>query len=80
MGSIINLNKYRKQKQEESEIIKEIRDSLDNDKVKKNYKITTPPPPPQPTIEERMENIRKSIKEINKLVAQLKDKPEGESK
>lgn len=67
MGIIINLQEERnkRQKKEEQALVTEMRASLNNDEVMKRYKIA------QPTIEEREEKIRASIKRINKLMDEL---------
>lgn len=72
MGIIINLDEKRKKKSEESRttgIKQAMKDSLDNEEVKRRYGIKTP----EPTFEERAENIRQSIARINSLMAELKD-------
>lgn len=74
MGTIINLDEKRKKKSEESRItgIKQVmKDSLDNEEVKRRYGIQSKTP--EPTFEQRAENIRQSIARINSLMAELKD-------
>lgn len=81
MGIVINLDEKRKKKDEESRTtgIKQVmKDSLDNEAVKRRYGIKSKTP--EPTIEERAENIRQSIARINSLMAELKETNTGKGK
>lgn len=77
MGAVINLAEYKakkdSEKQAEEGVKRDMQDSLDNDKVKRKYGIKTAPI----TTEQRMENIRKSIKRVNELMGQLKEMNKG---
>ena len=76
MGEVIDLNKFRATKADkktsDNSAADAIRDSLDNDAVKRRYGIKTPPPPAK-TLEDRLTNIKQSIDRINSLVAELND-------
>jgi hypothetical protein len=65
MGNVIDLNKYRKKKQEVNK--DEFRRSLDNDEVKRRYKIK------EPTPDERWNKISERIKRINSLMKELEE-------
>lgn len=65
MGEVISLLERIKKKKEDSEIVKAMKDSLDNKAVMQRYNIQ------QPTVEERTERIRQSIKRINGLINEL---------
>jgi FMN-dependent NADH-azoreductase len=70
MGDVVELKQWREKKKEkelhETNIKTDMRNSLDNDRVKRTYKIK------EPTVEERAESIRKSIARVNALMAELK--------
>lgn len=76
MGEVIDLNKFRAtkidKKNSDDSAADAIRDSLDNEAVKRRYGIKTPPPPAK-TEEERLANIRASIDRVNKLMDELRD-------
>ena len=74
MGEVIDLNKWRDKRsksRDDSAVKDEMRASMDNDTVKRRYKLHVPPAPP--TEEARLESIRESIQRINKTIAQLRD-------
>lgn len=73
MGELINLQDYRKKKgrKTDSPVVQTIRDSLNNESVMQRYNIKTP------TLEERTENIKKSIARINALMSELNDTNTG---
>jgi hypothetical protein len=74
MGDVIDLNERRKKNTaDNSGIIQEIKNSLDNEGVKRRYGLNTPPPPPAVTEQERLANIRASIERVNKLMAELQE-------
>ena len=78
MGEVIDLNKFRatktNKKTSDNSAADAIRDSLDNDAVKRRYGIKTPPPPaPAKTMEDRLTNIKQSIDRINSIMAELND-------
>lgn len=69
MGDVVDLREWKDRKQgkkrEESGVVQAMRDSLDNNKVKQNYKIK------EPTHEERQARIKESMERINKLMSDL---------
>jgi len=65
MGKVVDLNKYRKKKQEVNK--DEFRKSLDNEEVKRRYNIK------EPTLDERMNKISERIKRINSLMKELEE-------
>lgn len=75
MGNVIVLSEYKKNKDEEKlsrearecSIKDRIKDSLDNDLVKKEYKIKGK----KETLEERGRRLMESIQRINRLMAEL---------
>ena len=72
MGAIINLAEWKKKKEENKDsLIQAMKDSLDNEAVKRKYKLNVPPPPP--TEEERLAKIRASINRVNNLMNELHD-------
>lgn len=66
MGAVISLDKYREKKEQKTtDTVKQrYRDSLDNNKVKQNYKLGED----SPQIQERIKKIKASIERINKLM------------
>jgi hypothetical protein len=66
MGAVISLDKYREKKEQKTtDAVKQrYRDSLDNNKVKQNYKLGED----SPQIQERIKKIKASIERINKLM------------
>lgn len=75
---VISLSDYREKKKKKREeesrttgIKQEMRDSLDNGQVMRRYGIA------EPSTEERMERIKKSIDRVNQLMSQLRDTTEG---
>lgn len=74
MTNIVDLAEYRNRKQtskQEDGLVKAMRDSLDNGQVMRRYGIA------EPSTEERMERIKKSIERVNQLMSQLRDTTEG---
>jgi len=74
MTNIVDLAEYRNRKQaskKEDGLVKAMRDSLDNGQVMRRYGIA------EPSTEERMERIKKSIERVNQLMSQLRDTTEG---
>lgn len=74
MTNIVDLTEYRNRKQaskKEDGLVKAMRDSLDNGQVMRRYGIA------EPSTEERMERIKKSIDRVNQLMSQLRDTTEG---
>lgn len=69
MGDVVDLREWKDRKQgkkrEESGVVQAMRDSLDNNKVKQNYKIKEIPH------EERQARIKASLERINKLMSDL---------
>lgn len=66
MGIVINLDERRKKKKD-NPVTDVIRDSLDNEAVKRRYGIE----PKEPSFDDRMENIKKTIARINSTLAEL---------
>jgi len=65
MGDIINLREWQLKKETKKQNTKQaFIDSLDNDKVKQNYKLIE-------KVEARNKKISESIERINKLMKQL---------
>lgn len=66
MGAVISLDKYREKKEQKTtDAVKQrYRDSLDNNKVKQNYKLGED----SPQIQERIKKIKTSIDRIKKLM------------
>lgn len=66
MGAVISLDKYREKKEQKTtDAVKQrYRDSLDNNKVKQNYKLGED----SPQIQQRIKKIKASIERINKLM------------
>ena len=77
MGEVIDLNKFRAtkidKKTSDNSAADAIRDSLDNDAVKRRYGLKQKKIPVPPTEEERLANIRASIDRVNKLMDELRD-------
>ena len=71
MGAIINLAEWKKKKEDKDNLIQAMKDSLDNEAVKRKYKLNVPPPPP--TEEERLAKIRQSVQRVNSLLSELHD-------
>lgn len=70
MGIIINLDERRKKKKD-NPVTDVIRDSLDNEAVKRRYGIVAQ----EPSFDDRLDNIRQTIARINSTLADLnKDK------
>jgi len=65
MGKVIDLSKYRQKKQDVNK--DEFRKSVDNEEVKRRYKIK------EPTLDERMNKISERIKRINSLMKELEE-------
>lgn len=74
-AKVIDLFKKKKEeeakKKKDENTVREIKESLDNEAVKRKYKLKTPPPKPAPTEEERIANVRASVDRINKLMNEL---------
>lgn len=70
--NVVNLQEWKDKKQgkarNESSLVQAMRDSLNNEKVKQSYKIK------EPTLEERTERIKQSVKRINQLMDELKNR------
>lgn len=70
--NVVNLQEWKDKKQSkarnESSLVQAMRDSLNNEKVKQSYKIK------EPTLEERTERIKQSVKRINQLMDELKNR------
>lgn len=66
MGIIINLDERRK-KNKDNPVTDVIRDSLDNEAVKRRYGIE----PKEPSFDDRLDNIRQTIARINSTLADL---------
>jgi myo-inositol-1-phosphate synthase len=64
--NVIDMQKWKLEKKTEDSVKQYFRDSLDNEQVKKNYKLTE-----TPTLEQRAEKINASIKRINSLITKL---------
>lgn len=84
MDKVIDLESFRKSKEKEKEsrttgIKQAMRDSLDNEEVKRRYRIESKDKPPVP-LEQRMENIRASVRRINSIMAELKEKTDDKTK
>jgi hypothetical protein len=65
------MKKWKLEKKTDESVKQFFRDSLDNDNVKRNYKLNETKE--QPTIEERTKRIGESIKRINALMGELDD-------
>ena len=70
MNNIIDLQKWKLEKKTEDSVKKLFRDSLDNNKVKENYKLTDKK---NVSEEERLSRIKNSIQRINSLMSELQD-------
>jgi hypothetical protein len=70
MGELIDLQKWKLEKKTEDSVKKLFRDSLDNNKVKENYKLTDKKIVSE---EERLIRIKNSIQRINSLMSELQD-------
>ena len=71
MSNVIDMKKWKLEKKTDESVKQFFRDSLDNDNVKRNYKLNETKE--QPTIEERTKRIGESIKRINALMGELDD-------
>jgi hypothetical protein len=70
MSNVIDLKKWKLEKKTEDSVKKFFKDSLDNNKVKENYKLTDKK---IVTEEERLTRIKNSIHRINSLMSELQD-------
>jgi hypothetical protein len=70
MGNVIDMKKWKLEKATENSVKDYFRDSLDNEKVKKNYNLVEKK---EISTEERYKRISDSIKRINGLMAELND-------
>ncbi len=70
MGELIDLQKWKLEKKTEDSVKKLFRDSLDNNKVKENYKLTDKKIVSE---EEKLMRIKNSIQRINSLMSELQD-------
>ena len=70
MAEVIDLRKWKEQKQgkrtTEDGLKQAMRNSLDNEQVKRKYGLKA-----EPTLEQRQERIKESLKRINNLMDQL---------
>lgn len=70
MCEVIDLRKWKEQKQgkrtTEDGLKQAMRNSLDNEQVKRKYGLKA-----EPTLEQRQERIKESLKRINNLMDQL---------
>lgn len=77
MSEVIDLRKWKEEKQgkkaTENGLKQIMKDSLDNETVKRRYNIATKDKP-EPTLEQRQERIKESIKRINKLMDEIKER------
>jgi hypothetical protein len=70
MSNVIDLQKWKLEKKTENSVRQFFKDSLDNNKVKENYKLTDKK---IVTEEERLTRIKNSIHRINSLMSELQD-------
>jgi hypothetical protein len=70
MSNVIDLQKWKLEKKTEDSVKQFFKDSLDNNKVKENYKLTDKK---IVTEEERLTRIKNSIHRINSLMSELQD-------
>jgi hypothetical protein len=70
MSNVIDMQKWKLEKATEKSVKQYFRDSLDNEKVKKNYNLVEKK---EITADERYKRISDSIKRINGLMAELND-------
>lgn len=69
MSNVVSMADYRNKKAKaKSDAAEAIRRSIDNEEVKKRYKL-----PATPDLEQRTEKIRASIQRINQLMGQIRD-------
>lgn len=76
MAEVIDLRKWKEQKQgkrtAEDGLKQAMRNSLDNEQVKRKYNLKA-----EPTLEQRQERIKESLKRINNLMDQLNSNKES---
>lgn len=80
MGEVYNLDEYRQRKSRgdkestsNSAAADAIRRSIDNEEVKKRYKLPATPAKAEMNLDQRVARIQNSIKRINKLMGDIRD-------